>query len=775
MNEGIYYAHSANSAGSPDTLANHLRKVSLRAGQYASEFGLAEEARLAGILHDLGKYGEKFQLRLLNKVHAIDHWSVGAWLALRQYHAIATAVAVHGHHQKLYRADEDSLRALEPKRLVQHHPLGLTLSESDPDTLIRRLQADGIQFAEGISPLYVALQNTASAMLDVRMLFSTLVDADFIETEAHFNADANDAKGLPKYRPEGPRLQSQRTLAVLHEHLRTLQVSTKCSEKVRKLRADLLQACTDAGHFPQGLFTLSAPTGTGKTLGMLAFALRHALQHDLHRIIVVIPYLTIIEQTARIYRDLLSPHFGENYVLEQHSMAGTRREDNEDEKPDKDNEEEALRTARLLAENWDAPIIVTTSVQFLESLFANGPAACRKLHRLARSVILFDEVQTIPARLAVPTLATLARLSERYKATVVFSTATQPAFSHLDGEVRKIGTVGWQPKEIVPPQLDLFCRSRRTNIHWPAPEERISWDDLARKLSKAAQVLCVVNIKAHAHQLAMRLKEIGVDALYHLSTLMCPAHREAVLAKVRDLLDKGKPCRLISTQCVEAGVDVDFPVAYRAWGPLEAVAQVAGRCNRNGLRGVGDVHIFFPEEARYPPGGYEQAADVTAMLLKSRGPGRMDINDTALFEEYYRTLYDLAKIAGMSEGKAKELKKAIELQHFDAVAKLYRIVDQDAISVLVPYDKEVYRQLADEVRKSRLTAQWIRRARSHAVTIFRPKSGAIIENFLQATPLTWDRRERSREWFIYLGEEHYEAGESGLGLVLPKEFHGWYC
>ena len=312
---------------------------------------------------------------------------------------------------------------------------------------------DGLEAPGLASTLYHGIGTghdpALSAMLDLRMLFSALVDADFLETEAHFEGDASGRRP----RPPGPSLDPERALAVLTRHIDAIAARSSSSPGVAALRADLLRACLEAGSHPTGLFTLTAPTGSGKTLALLAFALRHAAEHRLRRVIVVIPYLSIIEQTVRVYREVFATQGDSSangrLVLEDHSLAGTRpkeRARDEDEHTD----------ARLLAENWDAPIVVTTSVQCLESLFANRPSACRKLHRLARSVILFDEVQSLPTRLAVPTLAALSRLAHRYGSSVVFSTATQPAFTHLSrcvknrSEERRVG------KE---------CRSRWSPYH----------------------------------------------------------------------------------------------------------------------------------------------------------------------------------------------------------------------------------------------------------------------------------------------------------------------
>ena len=744
-------AHSRSKSGREDPVSAHLADVAATAARFAEVFGAAEEARAAGLLHDLGKYGEVFGKRLSGAIRQVDHSSAGAWAALKrlELRGCASALCIQGHHIGLQQASKDSLTALDPARLRADHPQGFHLPDEDVDVLLGRLQADGLRLPDFRESIYHwPARSTVADMLDVRMLFSALVDADYIETEAHFQAQTPTEK---IYRPAGPPLQPDRALASLLDHVAHLSSTTEAAAHVAELRSDLLNACLRAGDQEAGLFTLSAPTGAGKTLAMLAFALRHAIRHGLRRVVVVIPYLTIIEQTVRSYRQALAALGGDDflqrYVLEHHSLAGTRRSGNPEDADSSSSGDE-----RLLAENWDAPIVVTTSVQFLESLFANHPAPCRKLHRLAENVILLDEVQTLPVRLAVPTLGTLARLAERYGTSVTFATATQPAFDHLDATVAQYCGQRWRPREIVPQELGLFDRARRTRVEWPMPGERLSWQALGQGLVETPQVLCIVNLKRHALHLLELLQ--GADGLLHLSTNMCPAHRGYVLQQVHARLKTGEPCRLISTQCVEAGVDVDFPVVFRAWGPLDAIAQAAGRCNRNGLQAVGNVKVFIPEDTRslYPDGAYQQAATVAQGLLRQRGVEGMDIHDEALFRQYYADLYAITS----PENLGRQLLEAAQTQNFVEVDRLYRVINTDAINVLVPYDLPTYHALVDAARADGLTADWVARARPHAVSVFRPRRNAPITQWLEPVPVG-TRRNASENWFIYLGEGHYDS------------------
>lgn len=749
-----WWAHSANQQGAWQELHCHLRQVSEMAAQFAATFNAADEARLAGLLHDIGKYSPLFLARLEGREHGLDHWSPGAWIALRHFQAIAAALAVQGHHVGLQQGDSTSLRGLSPNKLEEQK---VRLTETDPEALLQRLAGDGLTLPQKVTGLCPPQQTTTAAMLDVRMLYSALVDADFLDTEKH----------LRQARKPGATLDATGSLKLLEAKIASLSKNPNSSSAVTSLRADLWHACLEGAGEEPGLYTLSAPTGAGKTLAMLGFALKHAQKHGLRRVVVVVPYLSIIDQTVKVYRDLLGNHFPVHYLLEHHSLAGTRSEPVSPDGQDQDAEMMAQRHARMLSENWDAPLVVTTSVQFLESLFANRSSACRKLHRLAGSVILFDEVQTLPLHLALPTLATLSWLSERYHSTVLFATATQPAFAHLDTEVRRLGRSGWQPREVASPSLRLFNRARRTAVEWPQPKERLSLAEVADRLAEELQVLCIVNLKRHAVELFDLLKERGVKHLRHLSTSMCPAHRRAVLDELAVRLDANHPlpCHLISTQCIEAGVDVDFPVLFRAFAPLEAIAQAAGRCNRNGRRACGRVVVFRPDvEGRlYPSPAYEQAAAVTEMLLAERGPNQMDINDPLLFDAYYRQLYDIAR----PESLRRALTEAITRQDFQAVAQEYRLIEQDCINVLVPYPGEIdlFQQLAREGRQTGITARWIQQARPLTVPLFRPKPTDSIVSYLEPLPVIG--KHKAEDWFLYRDKSHYLEH---LGLVPPGDY-----
>ena len=756
-----YHAHSANSHGRWHLLNEHLTAVGRLAAIHAGSAPWADEAALAGLLHDLGKYADRFQARLEGKESGLDHWSQGAWIVLAQFRAIAAALSIQGHHVGLQRGDLPALRKMNLSDPATRHPFNLRLSDSDHNGLMQRAHVDGLQFNTPPSTalsLQGSFAQSVAAMLDVRLLFSCLVDADFLDTEAHFDGDTHGKCA----RPAGPALDAQVGLDALHRYMsERIRVGTRADAQVLAAREALWRATGEAAAAAPKLFTLTAPTGSGKTLAMLRFALEHAATHKLKRIVLAVPFLTVIEQTAREYRRIFAG-FPDNFILEHHSLAGLGSEPEQ-----RDAEGAQERQRRLLAENWDAPIVLTTNVQLLESLFSNRPSSCGKLHNLMEAVIVFDEAQSLPQHLAVPTLAALSHLSATYRSSVVFATATQPAFDTLHESVVKHAASGWRPTEVVPGHAAMFKTLKRVKVTWPAPSEKRTWADLATEIRGSEQVLVVVNLKRHALALLDALAD--VPDVFHLSTNLCAEHRRAVMNRIRSQLSSGKSCRLISTQCIEAGVDVDFPLVYRALAPLDAIAQAAGRCNREGRMNahgnLGEVIVFEPDEEgdwrrRYPTHAYYQATEVTRTLLALEG--QLDINDPAAFQSYYHKLYDLKNPAGQNA----HLNEAVTAADFVEVARLYRLIDTDAIQVLVPWvDRwDDFRALRAEAEDTGINADWMRRAQGLAVNVYRRKDGPPD----WAIPAKLRRRGKadagvSDEWFLLQGN-HYD---DTLGLKPP--------
>jgi CRISPR-associated endonuclease/helicase Cas3 len=756
--ESRYFAHSANAVGERHLLRTHLQSVATMAYGFAANTPWADEAQLAGLLHDLGKYGDRFQARLRGEESGLDHWSQGAWLALSKFRAVAAALAIQGHHVGLQRGAHDGLRQMQLQSVVANHPQRLQLSEPDADRLLQLAQADGLQFRPPAAVSFASgFALDVAGMLDARLLFSCLVDADFLDTEAHFNGDAEGKHP----RPVGPVLDAQAALEALGRHMDTRRnAGTRTAPDVRAARESLWRASGLAALVAPNLFALTAPTGSGKTLAMLRFALEHARHNKLKRIVLAVPFLTVIEQTAREYRQVFAD-FPPNFVLEHHSLAGLG-----EESALRDAEGNQERQRRLLAENWDAPVVITTNVQLLESLFSNRPSTCRKLHNLMESVVLFDEAQSLPQHLAVPTLAALSHLSAAYRSSVVFATATQPAFEALDQAVTRHAVSGWKPVEVVPEHRQMFETLRRVRVAWPIPGEKRSWADLALELRGIDQVLVVVNLKRHA--LALFEEMASEPGMFHISTNLCAEHRRAVLRTVRARLLAGQTCRLISTQCIEAGVDVDFPALYRALAPLDAIAQAAGRCNREGRLNqssrFGEVVVFEPAEdgnwrRSYPTRSYFQATQITRGLLAHTGS--LDIGNTETFQAYYRALYDTNDPASQSP----ELTQAMQALDFTEVARRFRLIEQEAVQVLVPWAdrREQFDQLRREAYGDGISAEWMRRAQGLAVSVYR--SATAPPAWAIPAKLRWNKQGAgvSDEWFILEGDYYDET----VGLNPP--------
>ena len=736
-----YLAHSANANGQPHLLGTHLQGTAKLAEIFGGKFGAGREAALAGLLHDFGKYAARFQQRLRNPaIHGINHWAAGAVHAMNQLKAPLVAYAVDGHHTGLPDAAQFAQtrqRSGNPQLWCEH----TGCLESIPD-LLGRLEKDGLSFPP--SPSALGKDHFANA-LRARMLFSCLVDADFLDTEQHFDPAAGASRSVPQ-------LQEEAAL----QCLRTYLDAKPSGGSVNELRRRLLADCLAAAEKPPGLFTLTAPTGSGKTLSSLAFALQHIIRHNvrhnvplsiddprrLRRVIVVIPYTSIIEQTASVFRELFEPVFGTDYVLEHHSAVAPqeRKEDKE-----KDAEEGRLRRARFAAENWASPLIVTTSVQFFESLFAYRPSDCRKLHNIARSVVLLDEVQTLPAKL-VPSLLSAVRLltQEPYGVTAVFMTATQPAFSAAKAAL----PYGWEPMEISSAPRAMAETMRRTRIEMPATDERVSWPQVAEKIAAHLQALCVVNTTKDARELFRLLPS---DNRFHLSARLCPAHRYKKLRLIRERLSIGAPVRLISTQLIEAGVDVDFPIVFRALGPFDSIVQAAGRCNREGKHPEPcPVIVFRPADGKMPRGAYQIAAAKTEDFL-ARNP------DAPLYqpETYTRYFTELYKLVGRDSAKDDPVFVASQVFNFPEAASKCHLIGDETHSVLIRWGDGV--ALAEKLRREKhLTAEECRRAQRFCVNLYHDEFKEGLGRWIE---------QPADGWNFYVWNSNYD---DDLGACHPQ-------
>ena len=460
-----------------------------------------------------------------------------------------------------------------------------------------------------------------------------------------------------------------------------------------------------------GLFRLTVPTGGGKTRSAMAFALRHGIEHGMRRVVVAVPFTTITQQTADVYRQIFegsSPDRG-RVVLEHHSAAVESDPAEDDEGPTA-----AAVWRRLAAENWDAPVIVTTTVQLFESLFSNRRGKTRKLHNLAGSIIILDEAQALPPGLLAPILDGLRKLTEHYGASVVLSTATQPAFDEID-EFKHV-----QAREIVPGHADHFEALRRVEYDFSKTGEPNAWSDIAAWMRAERSVLTIVNTKRHARELLDALDDRGA---LHLSTLLCRAHRDEVLAEIRRRLAVGEPCRVVSTQVVEAGVDLDFATVLRADAPLDAIIQAAGRCNREGqLDGPGRVVVFTPPDPASPPGVYRSGRDIARVVRELPG---FDLNDPGTVQRYFELLFDTA--VDTDRQGIQQLRKSL---NFPEVARRFRMIEDDTYDVIVGYPEgEVphIELLLDQLRtRERSPRAVLRELQPHIVSVYRREADRLI-------------------------------------------------
>lgn len=620
-----YYAHTKDGCTEEEweLLEDHLNKVANLAAEFSEAFTSNEWAYLAGLWHDLGKYHPRFQARLRDDTIRQQHAGAGAAHAVERDPKLGRFLAwmIAGHHAGLanFKQSGDGF----PK------PLGERLNDAKVSELQGALPSVPSDIASRSIPhlppwIASVVSNNEDRTLFfefwTRFLFSALVDADRLATEA-FSDPEKSANRVAAYAPISDlRARLETHLAEMMTRLGPMNAE----RLVNQVRRSISEACLHAAELTPGLFSLTVPTGGGKTLAAMRFALAHAEQHSMERVIVVIPYTSIIEQNAKRYAGI----FGAENVLEHHSNID----------PEKRRETlgtEITTQQELAAENWDAPIVITTTVQFFESLFSNRPSRCRKLHNVARSVIILDEVQSLPAGYLLTILDGLKQLATLYGCSIVLSTATPPALCKRESLPAGLDGV----REIIDDPSALAVDLRRVQYEWPpentGPRE---WPELAAELATHRQVLVVTHRRQDARELAKELARLVPEnePVFHLSALMCPAHRLDVLERVREALDQGAACRLISTQLIEAGVDVDFPVVYRALGGLDSVVQAAGRCNREGKLESGRV-VVFRAQSQPPPGILRQGLEVANIMLLENPD--LDADNPQTQELYFRRLY----------------------------------------------------------------------------------------------------------------------------------------
>ena len=660
-----YYAHSKERASKSDwqSLDTHASAVAAIGAGFSEIFGASRWGYAAGMLHDLGKARRPFQDMLDGKRakgEDTHHAKYGSAVAFAN-NSLPLAFVVAGHHAGLHNI----------------HVLQAMVDRVDASDLMRSVLPQDFAFPQETDlPVTASDGNLLPLEFFTRILFSCLIDADRLDSAFWEKLGANTVKLAASSIPLDAPVLLARIIAE-----RNRKRDANPSSPMADMRNRIFDACVSAAENKKGFFSLTVPTGGGKTLAGMAFALAHAKRHNVRRVIVVIPYLSIIEQNAAEYRRVLDPD-SKGVVLECHSSVKPR---------DSATDEEVSRL-ELVSENWDAPVIVTTSVQFIESLFAASPFRARKLHNIADSVVIFDEVQTLPTHLLTPVLSVFRELAANYGVSFVFSSATQPAF-------RKSFSLpdGFEPDEIreIAPEPDAVYKALR-RVNYSFESVPLDWDTLADRLVAEPQCLCVVNLTRHARELWDKLNDRIMDSEQkpvHLSSAMCPAHRLVVLRRIRRALKAGRPCRVIATQLIEAGVDVDFPAVWRAMGPLDSIVQVAGRCNReHKLTEFGMVHVFTPKDNKLPGGIYNTATGQAAVTLAALGNDAADrlASDPSVFSDYFSSLFQL------SDADTQDIQHDREAFRFRTVAEKAVVIQDSGTPVVIPIGRA--RHVVSEIR-----------------------------------------------------------------------------
>ena len=668
-----YLAHIAED-GTEQTVREHLEGTAKLASQFAAEFDAESQGELAGMYHDIGKYTDKFQKRLHGGKERVDHATAGARECLKQKQPYA-ALAISGHHGGLPNGGGKADIAGQGTFLGR-------MKKSLPDySAFSNLKEISENF-----PIHAVLPKFLMERPDplkqaffTRMLFSCLTDADFLDTEAFMEGERETLQWDMKQLDEILCQHTERWFPPKNE--------------LNTLRCEILRSCQKHGEQDSsGLFTLTVPTGGGKTIASLSFALKHAVQHNKKRIIYVIPYTSIIEQTAETFRDIL----GEEYVLEHHSNVEYSDHESAESYLDK-----KLLQKSKATENWDMPIVVTTAVQFFESLYSNKTSKCRKLHNLANSIIIFDEAQMLPIPYLRPCVYAITQLVQNYKVSAVLCTATQPALEDIISSFWKYVYI----TELCPKDIAGNTIFRRTTFESIG---KCSWEGLCEQLNEQEQVLCIVNSRKNAETVYQGLCGKGI---YHLSTLMHPKHRKKVLDTIRQRLKDGLPCKVVSTSLIEAGVDVDFPCVYRELAGLDSILQAAGRCNREGKRNTGQSKVFIFESENSAPPMFGMQIGATRAVMRYYE----DFSTEQAIHAYFDELFTLK---GEENLDKKHILKRLQRENFpfEDVAKDFKLIETDTrtVYILGEDENELRQQLLEGVHNRQL----LRKASQYSVAVY---------------------------------------------------------
>ena len=676
-----YLAHIANDQRE-QTIAEHLHGTAELAAKFAAAFGAEADGRFTGLLHDIGKYTSGFQKRL-DGGPPVDHSTAGAQEAFSQHGNAPAALAIAGHHSGIPDAGNVHDPPNEPTLL------GRIKRPCAPDPA----WAQEISVPVSTPPAWLSANDLLQNAFYTRMLYSCLVDADFQDTQ-HF------MDGAPPPRGGGASpAELLKRVRVKAQHF----LSAQQPSAVAQQRNAALRACMEHGQaWEQGLYTLTIPTGGGKTFASLAFALEHAAKQNMERVIYVIPYTSIIDQTVETFSELL----GEENVLAHY--AGV---DYQMAEPDEMTPEQYRKL--LASENWDAPVVVTTAVQFFESLYANRSSRCRKLHNIANSVVIFDEAQTIPSDYLLPCLSAIAQLVQNYHTTAVLCTATQPALGPLFSQLAPQLSM----QEICPHTDALYQALRRTTL---ANLGTISCDALCGHLCAHEQVLCVVNRRSTAQELFAVLPP---DGSYCLTTLLCAADRRRQIREIRARLNDGLPCRVVSTSLIEAGVDVDFPAAYREQCGLDSLLQTAGRCNREGKRSAAEsiVYRFCLEDKPAPA---MLAKNISALTFAARR--NPDLASPQAIEAYFSELYRIRGERALDKkGILSALQSGISgcLLPFAQVAEVFHLIETPTKTVYLPIGDGA--PLCAHLQRGECSRALLRQLGIYSVACYAPQFDAL--------------------------------------------------
>ncbi|KJS83821.1 MAG: hypothetical protein JM58_11860 [Peptococcaceae bacterium BICA1-8] len=645
----MYIAHKRENDSKTQSIKKHLECTANKAKDFGNSFDNGDYAYICGLLHDIGKYSTDFQNKIINSSNArVDHSTAGAIEINRKVDLFGKLLAycIAGHHGGLPDGGNKSDTATEVTLNGR-----LKRAKQLPDYSYFEKEINIVDFLSGKVPNIRPLNKGGfSLSFYIRMIYSCLVDSDFLDTELFMSINKVDRSVNYDYKLFNKKLN------------RYIAKFKNKEREINKKRAEILNDCIEKSTNEKGLFTLTVPTGGGKTISSLAFAINHVLEHGMDRIIYVIPYTSIIEQTGKIFKDIL----GQANVLEHHSNFDFKNE-----------EDLIFHKLKLSSENWDIPIVVTTNVQFFESLFANKSSRCRKLHNITNSVIIFDEAQMIPTQFLTPCLMSISELVINYKSSCVLCSATQPSLKDRF------------PKEI---SINEICENtellyeffRRTKV---VNRGKMEVAQIAEELNNCNQALCIVNSKKHAIQIYSKLSGEGA---FHLSTRMCPKHRNEVLDKIKQRLEDEMPCKVVSTQLIEAGVDVDFPLVYRSMAGIDSIVQAGGRCNRENKLEVGIINVFEPESVftKNMPSSIKRPIEVAKTIMRRFE----DILSPQAIKLYFEELYNFEGEEGLDINNIfKEMEKGAEGCNFNfnfkQVASKFKLIDENTIPVIIGFDK----------------------------------------------------------------------------------------